>query len=272
MITFPRAKINFGLRITGRRQDGYHDIESLFYPVNFYDALEFVIGDKKMEKDNLEISGLTVPGRTEDNLVLKVLRLLREEHDIPFLRLHLHKVIPSGAGLGGGSSDAASLLKCLNRYFNLSITDDELSTLAGKIGSDSPFFINGVPSVVTGRGEIIRQVKPCLEGFYIVLLNPRINISTREAYMNCHPVKPRIPLMSIVKRSPDSWKKSIRNDFEDFVFRLYPEVGKLKKDLYKSGAFYSSMTGSGSSVYGIFRGRPSIPPALIRYLIYEGVL
>jgi 4-diphosphocytidyl-2-C-methyl-D-erythritol kinase len=156
MITFPKAKINFGLRITGRRQDGYHDIESLFYPVNFFDALEFVVGDRKMEKDHLEISGLPVPGHPEDNLVLKAVRLLREEHDIPFLKLHLHKVIPTGAGLGGGSSDAASLLKCLNRYFSLMLSDLELNTLAGKIGSDSPFFINGVPSIVTGRGEILK--------------------------------------------------------------------------------------------------------------------
>jgi 4-diphosphocytidyl-2-C-methyl-D-erythritol kinase len=272
MITFPRAKINLGLRVTGRRHDGYHDIESLFYPINLCDAMEFVVAGAKAGNDILETTGVHVPGRIADNLVIKAAATMREHFKIPFLRIHLHKVIPAGAGLGGGSSDASSLLKCLNRYFGLSASEKELEAIAAGIGSDCPFFLHGVPSHVTGRGEIMSEINPFLEGLYIVLLNPGININTRDAYLNCHPVKPRISLAEIIKRSPDGWKKSIRNDFEDYAFKLYPEIGKLKSELYKSGAFYSSMTGSGSSVFGLFNGKPSLPLKLSRHLIYEGIL
>jgi 4-diphosphocytidyl-2-C-methyl-D-erythritol kinase len=272
MVTFPRAKINFGLRITGRRHDGFHDIESLFYPIDLSDALEFVTAGPKADKDTLDITGLPVPGRTDDNLVLRAVKMIREYHPIPFLKLHLHKVIPTGAGLGGGSSDASSVLKYINRYFNLCIPDAELLSLSAQLGSDCPFFINAVPSHVTGRGEKMKEIRPFLEGLYLVLLNPGISLSTREAYLNCHPVKPAKKLTDLIKRPADTWKKCIRNDFEDFAFRIYPEIGKLKTGLYKSGAMYASMTGSGSSVFGIFTGKPLLLPEYRKQLVYEGFL
>jgi 4-diphosphocytidyl-2-C-methyl-D-erythritol kinase len=271
MVTFPRAKINFGLRITGRRRDGFHDIESIFYPVNLSDALEFVTRGPEADDDLLEITGLHIPGRTEDNLILKAVRMMRDMYSIPYLKLHLHKVIPTGAGLGGGSSDASAMLRYLSRYFNICLTEEELITLSAKLGSDCPFFIRSVPSYVTGRGEKMSEVSPFLDGYYIVLLNPGISISTRDAYLNCHPARPgkRLPVLI---ESPGTWKKSIKNDFEEYAFRIYPEIGELKTNLYHTGAVYASMTGSGSSVFGIFREKPVLVPELRKSLIYEGSL
>jgi 4-diphosphocytidyl-2-C-methyl-D-erythritol kinase len=272
MVGFPKSKINLGLRITGKRDDGYHDIETVFYPVNLCEALEYVINNDKNGKDILTVTGHDFPGIPEDNLVLKVVRKLRNLFDLPYLKIHLHKAIPAGAGLGGGSSDAASALKMVNRHFGLAMSPNDLKEVALEIGSDCPFFIDSIPSLASGRGEILEPVSPVLKNMYILLLNPEIKVSTREAYEDCIPSKPASSLGELIKKPVSEWKGLIVNDFEKTVFKMHPDIGVIKNSLYDAGALFSSMSGSGSTVYGIFPEKPEITPDLKRHLIYEGLL
>lgn len=272
MITFPKAKINMGLRITSKRSDGYHNIETLFYPVDLSDALEFVIHGEKSAGDEFVLSGLNIGSRPANNIVIKTLGRIRKDFPIPFLKIHLHKAIPSGAGLGGGSSDASSLIKTMNRYFGLAMTDQEMRNMALELGSDCPFFINPVPSFATGRGEILQPAPLFLKGYKIVILNPGVSIITREAFINCHPEEQEVPLEELITLPAEKWKKLIKNDFEEYAFKVYPVINDMKKALYRSGALFSLMTGSGSSVFGIFEGKPEIPAKLKQYSIFEGEL
>jgi len=272
MIVFPKAKINLGLRITGKRPDGYHDIETLFYPITLCDALEFIVPDNPLKKDILTITGIDTVDNVEDNLVIKAVRKLREKHSFPLLKIHLHKVIPTGAGLGGGSSDAAFLLKAINRCFELSINNSNLNTMALELGSDCPFFIDPVPSFATGRGEILEPIKPVLTGYYIVLLNPGIGINTHEVYQNCKPGDTLTNLLQLIDHPISTWRELIINDFENFVFNRYPIISDIKNELYNSGSLFSLMSGSGSSVYGIFPDKPGLSDKLLRYVIYEGLI
>jgi 4-diphosphocytidyl-2-C-methyl-D-erythritol kinase len=272
MIGFPRAKINIGLRIIRKRADGFHDIETLFYPVGLCDALEFVIPTGKVTSDELTVTGMDIKTSHDKNLVIRAVRKLREKFPVPFLKIHLHKAIPSGAGLGGGSSDAACILKSINRCFDLSLSDDELRNYALELGSDCPFFINPEPSVARGRGEDLTVMKPVLEGYYAVLINPGIHISTREAYLNSKPGIPENSLEKLITDNPCEWVKTVNNDFEDYVFRLYPQIGEIKRSLYRSGALYASMSGSGSTLYGIFREKTEINRKLRNQLIWQGLL
>jgi len=272
MISFPKAKINLGLRVLEKRPDGFHEIETIFYPIALSDALEFVVLSGKASEDELVITGINIKTRPEKNLVTRAVSRLRTSYSVPQLKIHLHKAIPAGAGLGGGSSDAACMIKSVNKCFGFSITDDELKTIALELGSDCPFFLNPVPSAGTGRGEILKPIIPVLEGYYLILLNPGFLISTKEAYHNCIPARRETNLEELVTRPVIAWKKLIANDFEDFVFKVYPMVGELKRAIYKAGAVYSSMTGSGSTVYGIFAEKPEISGKLKDYLIYEGIL
>jgi 4-diphosphocytidyl-2-C-methyl-D-erythritol kinase len=273
MIVFPKAKINLGLRITGKRSDGFHDIETLFYPVGLQDAMEFVESEGDAGKDVLIVTGLPVGVDPGENIVMKAVLRLRERSSFPWLRMHLHKVIPHGAGLGGGSSDAASLLKSVNRHFSLSIGDDELHALALSIGSDCPFFINGGPAYATGRGEILRPADPVLSGYYLILLNPGVVINTGEAYRTCTSHKPGESLLELTGHEISEWKDHIKNDFEDFAFRKHPVIRKIKEDLYESGALFSLMSGSGSSVFGIFSSKPrELPSGIRKMVIWEGIM
>ncbi|OFY64232.1 MAG: 4-(cytidine 5'-diphospho)-2-C-methyl-D-erythritol kinase [Bacteroidetes bacterium RBG_13_43_22] len=272
MISFPRAKINLGLRVLEKRPDGFHEIETIFYPIALSDALEFVVSSGKAAGDELVITGINIKTRPEKNLVTRAVKRLRTGYPVPPLKIHLHKAIPAGAGLGGGSSDAACMIRSMTKCFRFSITDDELKAIALELGSDCPFFLNPVPSIGTGRGEILKPINPALEGFYIMLLNPGFLISTKEAYHNCIPARREADLEELVAHPLSAWKKLIVNDFEDFVFKVYPMVGDLKRALYKAGAVYCSMTGSGSTVYGIFAEKPEISGKLKDYLIYEGIL
>jgi 4-diphosphocytidyl-2-C-methyl-D-erythritol kinase len=272
MISFPKAKINIGLKVVGKRSDGFHDIETIFYPIPLSDALEFVTISGKDSEDELVISGIDIRIRPEKNLIIKAVRRLRTSYPVPMLKIHLHKVIPSGAGLGGGSSDAACILKSIIRRFKFPVSDTELKSIALETGSDCPFFLNPVPSFATGRGEILKPVKNLLEGYHLILMNPGFHISTREAYYNCHSSKPETSLKELFSHKISDWQKYIINDFEDFVFKVYPQVGELKNALYKNGAVYCSMTGSGSSVYGIYNKKPEIPDKLKELLIFEGTL
>lgn len=272
MVIFPKAKINLGLQITGKRHDDYHDIETIFYPVNLCDALEFVVYSGSQNKDLITMTGLETGGLPEDNLVLKGISLLRDTFSFPLLKIHLHKTIPAGAGLGGGSSDAAGILMGINKCFNLSLDNDRLKALALELGSDCPFFVDSIPSLARGRGEILEPLDTFLSGYYILLINPGIGIATREAYQNCHPGQPSINLSQLVHRPPEEWKDLIINDFEEFIFRKCPAIGNIKKSLYESGAIYSSMSGSGSTVYGIYSEKPEIPEKLKELVIFEGIM
>ncbi len=258
MISFPKAKINLGLRILKKRPDGFHNIETIFYPVGISDALEFVVSNELIDSDLLTVSGINISALPENNLVIKTVKKIRESYPLPYLKLHLHKAIPSGAGLGGGSSDAGCLLRSLNRYFSLEIDNDRLREIALELGSDCPFFLDCTPAFATGRGEIFTPIESVLDGLYLVLLNPGTEISTKEAYLNCHPGSPATSLMELINLPVENWKATILNDFEDYAFKKYPIIGEIKSSLYHSGALFSLMSGSGSSVYGIFRDRPEI--------------
>jgi 4-diphosphocytidyl-2-C-methyl-D-erythritol kinase len=270
MIVFPIAKINLGLFITSKRPDGYHNIETLFYPVMLCDALELVVSEKQNGRDHLVTTGFGMEDDTGENLVLKTTRKLRDRHFFPYLNLHLHKAIPIGAGLGGGSSDAACLLRAINRSFGLELPKEELKNISLEIGSDCPFFISGIPSIATGRGELLQTVKPVLSGYYLILLNPGVGINTREAYQNCRPHTHPSPLEQLVNKPINEWKDLIINGFEDYAFKKHPVIGEIKNALYDTGALFSLMSGSGSSVYGIFRKKPELPDKLKPFVIYEG--
>jgi 4-diphosphocytidyl-2-C-methyl-D-erythritol kinase len=269
MVIFPKAKINIGLRITEKRSDGFHNIETIFYPVHLCDALEFIIPEKPLKEDVLSVTGLLAGQDTADNLVLKAVKKVREVRAFPFLRIHLHKAIPAGAGLGGGSSDASSFMNALNRYFNLDLGNGKLKQLSAELGSDCPFFIDCVPSFAKGRGEILTSLKPVPAGFHLVIVNPGIHINTREAYANIKPQQPVSDLQELYGHDISKWKDLILNDFEESVFKTYPLVAGIKMRLYDLGALFSSMTGSGSTVYGIFRVRPEIPESLREFVIYS---
>jgi len=272
MIIFPNAKINIGLRITGKRSDGYHDIETIFYPVMLSDALEFVVHDQHIAKDILAETGIKTGSENDDNLVIKSLLKLRKKNLFPFLKIHLHKAIPVAAGLGGGSSDAAGLIKAVNKHFGLGIDNTGLKSISLELGSDCPFFIDGVPSFASGRGEILTPVKPVLSDYYLVLINPGLGINTGEAYKNCRPAVPATSLLQLIDRPVTEWKGMIINDFEDFVFSRHPVIGEIKEALYKSNALFSLMSGSGSSVYGIFSEKPELTDKLRKSVIWEGYL
>jgi 4-diphosphocytidyl-2-C-methyl-D-erythritol kinase len=272
MIVFPKAKINLGLRITGKRHDGYHNIETVFYPIGLCDALEIVVAPESARKDTITVTGISIGGDPEENIIMKTVLKIREKYSFPWLKIHLHKAIPHGAGLGGGSSDAVYILLTINRYFGLLIDAKDLKSMALDIGSDCPFFIDGNPAFASGRGEILNSINPVLSGYYLLLLNPGVVISTREAYENCRPKIPPTSLFDLVGHNIAEWKDLIINDFEDFAFRKYPQIKSLKDELYRSGALYSSMSGSGSSVFGIFSEKPKIAGNLKEMMIYEGIM
>jgi len=272
MISFPKAKINIGLRVTAKRNDGFHDIETIFYPVGLSDALEFVVAPDRAKEDTLTVTGIYTGSDPEKNLVIRSVRKMRERYPVPLLKIHLHKAIPIAAGLGGGSSDAACMIKAINKCFNLSISESELKSLALDIGSDCPFFIDTVPSYATGRGEVLKQTGQLTGRFQVVLLNPGIRISTREAFNNCTPARPEKSLEKLISFHPTEWRKYIINDFEEYAIKLYPVIGEIKSSLYNAGALYSSMSGSGSTVYGIYDGKPQIPEKFRQFVIFEGSL
>ena len=250
MILFPNAKINIGLNIESKRNDGYHNISSVFYPIPLFDVLEF----KKDEKFLLKVWGNKIQSDAESNLVSRAYRLLKKEFGIPPVKVHLLKNIPIGSGLGGGSSDAAFMLKGLNDYFTLGLTDYELLGFASEICSDCPFFIKNKPAFVTGRGDKIENIDLNLERYYLLLVFPEVAVSTKDAYSKINPSKKEKEIKEIVLSGDFSlWRKYLVNDFESV---LPQELIDIKKSLYESGALFASMTGSGSAFYGIFSEKP----------------
>ena len=253
MITFPNAKINLGLNIIEKRPDGYHNLETIFYPINLQDALEVTRRENNDKEYTLHISGSPLEGEPEDNLVVKAYKLLKKDYPglLP-VDIHMYKHIPAGAGLGGGSSDAACMIKLLNDKFSLGLSTERMEEYAVKLGADCAFFIRNKPVFATGIGNLFEPVELSLKGYHIILIKPDIFVSTRDAFAEIKPVRPAVSLKEIVKQPIETWKSSMKNDFEDSVFKKFPEIAAIKDELYDLGAVYAAMSGSGSSVYGIF--------------------
>jgi 4-diphosphocytidyl-2-C-methyl-D-erythritol kinase len=267
MILFPNCKINIGLNILSKREDGYHNLETIFYPVPLRDALEVIkkTGGKNENEAEFSSSGLSIEGNAADNLCAKAYRLLKKDFpQLPSVQMHLHKAIPMGAGIGGGSADAAFTLILLNKKFQLNRSTNELINYALQLGSDCPFFIINKPCYARGRGELMEEIQLDLSGYRLVLVNPGIHINTGQAFADiaaCRGNKSTAGHTSL-KELPSlpvgSWKEKATNDFEEPVFAKYPAIGEIKQALYAMGAAYASMTGSGSTVYGLFTNEKKI--------------
>jgi len=272
MICFPNAKINIGLRILEKRSDGYHNIESIFYPVGWCDVLE-AIPMEGFGKIELHLSGIPVPGRTNnDNLCVKLYKLLLKKYKLPSLKVWLHKTIPIGAGLGGGSSDAAHFMKMLNEMCDLTLSTDEMKEYVGSLGSDCVFFIENRPVVAFNRGDVTEAINLDLSSYYIALVYPDTQISTPFAYSLINAKQCEDSLKNIVDVTISSWKDCVFNDFEEPLFAKFPLIAEVKEYLYKQGALYTAMTGSGSAVYGIFDKKIDIAGKFPHYKTWSGEL
>lgn len=260
MITFPNAKINLGLHITEKRLDGYHNLETVFYPIPLDDALEVhLLNAPSNCKYALHLSGIGVAGKVEDNLVVKAYLLLDQDFQLPPVDIHLFKHIPSGAGLGGGSADAACMLKLLNERFSLNLTVEQLETYAATLGADCAFFIRNKPTFAKGIGNSFSPIPLSLSGYQLVVIKPDIFVSTREAFSQIKPHYPEYSLRESLSRPIEEWKELVVNDFETSVFPQYPTIKEIKEELYRQGAAYASMSGSGSAVFGLFKPEAATP-------------
>jgi len=254
------CKINLGLNVVERRPDGYHNLQTIFYPVPLYDELTIREKDSLIMdgEDTLTLGGNPLEGEVWDNLVLRAVRLLRQEgFPIPPLNIDLRKVIPSGAGLGGGSSDAACMVTSLTKLYGLPLTDEQMESLVGKLGADCPFFVNPRPLYAEGIGDVFTPISLDLSGWYLMLVKPEVHVSTREAYAGVHPHQPAYSLLDVVKQPVGAWASRMVNDFEESIFFNHPLLSEIKEELYRQGAAYASMSGSGSTIFGLFRSRPN---------------
>lgn len=263
MIQFPPCKINIGLQILNKRKDGFHDIATVFYPVPLTDVLEVITS----ENTSIHISGNSIPGKEEDNLCLKAWRLLKKDfhHKLPEVDIYLYKKIPTGAGLGGGSSDAAYMLRLLDEKYHLGLTNDQLLKYAGMLGSDVAFFLQDHPCYATGKGdELYPLTKENLSNYHIVLICPDVHINTAWAYGKVIPHIPKRSVLDMVGEPIENWEGKVVNEFEHPVFEEYPSLKKIKENLYRHGALFASMSGSGSAIYGIFP-KENFNPSLFAY-------
>lgn len=259
MLVFPNCKINLGLNVTKKRNDGFHDIETVFYPVNWCDALEIIENKSSNQEFEFSQSGLLISGKTEDNLIYKAWKLITDKFSVPPIKVHLHKNLPMGAGLGGGSADAAFFITILNDKFKLGLSYSNQHEIASKLGSDCSFFIKNKAVLAKGKGDEFSDITVNLSKYYVLLVFPQINSNTKEAYNGIIPKTPKIDLKTIIEKVPiNEWESCLFNDFEETIFIKYPEIKNLKKQLYNNGALYASMSGSGSSVFGIFEKEPEI--------------
>lgn len=259
MIDFPNAKINLGLNVTAKRSDGFHDIETVFYPVKFSDILEILPIEKPVNDSSsysFKFSGTKIPGNPAENLCVKAWSVMHRKYSLPVSAIHLHKVIPPGSGLGGGSSDATHMIKLINRIYRLNLTSSELMHIASEIGSDCAFFVQNEPVFAWGKGDRFKKTEINLKGYFLRLVLPEIEVSTKLAYSKTSPKKPEVSLEEIIRLPINKWRNSIVNDFEEPIFAIYPELKRIKEHLYASGAVYASMSGSGSSIYGIYEKPP----------------
>jgi 4-diphosphocytidyl-2-C-methyl-D-erythritol kinase len=266
MVLYPNAKINLGLWILERRKDGFHNLETVFVPIGLCDILEFV--KSKGNITTISVSGVNIDAKQDDNLVFQAWQLMQSRYNVPAVDIYLHKLIPVSAGLGGGSSDAAFMLSGLNTYFECGATVQELEVMAGLLGSDCPFFIRNLSAVGTGRGEVLEAIDLSLERFRILLVNPGIFISTREAYSSVKPCKREQSLGKIILQPIEDWQAKVVNDFEESAFLKYPEIESIKNSLLEAGAVYSAMSGSGSTVFGIFELSANFEPLKAKFSKY----
>ena len=262
MIAFAPAKINLGLSVLGKREDGFHELDSYMYAIPLYDIIEI----QESQHDKLTQTGQAATEYMQDNLVYKVLQKLRADYDIPSLNIHLHKQIPAQAGLGGGSSDAVAMLKMLNNSFDLKINTAKMWKLAMELGSDCPFFLQAQPTRIGGRGEHIQAYPFSLKDKYMVIVKPPINISTAEAFKKVQPYPKNLP--DIDKLPINKWKGHLFNDFEKPLFALYPELATIKAKLYSAAALYASLSGSGSAIFGIFDHPPQLS-FKVNYFVWQ---
>ena len=273
MIVYPNAKINLGLNVINKRTDGYHNLNTIFYPVPLCDAIEFVLANDGVT--SFSSSGIPVGGSSEDNLIMKAYHLINRHHKLPALKIHLHKVIPMGAGLGGGSSDAAFFLSTLNSFFNLNLSEEALADMARILGADCAFFIYNSPCLATNRGDRFNFLEERLKNKFLIIVKPDVHVSTAEAYNGVLPFVPAFSNESVYLNEPlVNWEGKMINDFEKSVFIKFPEIKLVKEKLYSLGALYASMSGSGSSVFGIFEDEINIDLKLFptSYFIWKGLL
>lgn len=272
MLVFPCCKINLGLNVISHRPDGYHDLETVFYPIPLHDNLEVNTDHRSPRPYTWHQTGLQIEGDPEHNLVVRVLNQLLETypHQIPPVEIWLHKRIPAGAGLGGGSSDAASMMRLLNEQYELGMDDAEMEFRLSHLGADCAFFNRGVPAFATGIGDQLMPINLTLAGWNLVLVKPNIHVSTREAFSYVTPHRPETSLLQALSRPVEDWRDTVVNDFETSVFRHHPEISAIKMTLYDMGATYASMTGSGSSVFGLFHSRqPEAQEIFKNCFVYE---
>ena len=262
MIVFPCAKINLGLNIVSKREDGYHNLETVFYPIPLYDALEIKYMDEKFPSDtacDLKVTGNAVDCDEQKNLVVKAYHILAADYQLPRIHTHLYKHIPSQAGLGGGSSDAAFMIRLLDERFRLNIGNPEMERYAARLGADCAFFIEAEPAYAEGIGDVLMPADGPdgnLQGYYLCVVKPDVAVSTKEVYSAITPKKPAKSCRDIVRQPIETWKEELVNDFEEPIFKMHPELEAIKQKLYDQGAVYASMSGSGSALYGIFKEEP----------------
>lgn len=273
MLTFPNGKINIGLRITDKRPDGFHNLQSCFYPIGWRDALEIIPGDAF----SFSSSGLPIPsgpttGPAAKNLCVSAYELLRADFNLPPVAMHLHKIVPIGAGLGGGSADAAFTLRLLNDLFSLALTTSQLEHYARQLGSDCAFFVQNRARYGTEKGDQFDDITLDLTGYHLVLVYPNLAISTAEAYAGVQPRMPKTSLSELLNAPLSEWRHTVHNDFEDSLFPAYPVLGQLKSQLYDTGALYASMSGSGSTVYGIFEKPVDLSNQITHYRVWQGCM
>lgn len=258
MITFPIAKINLGLNVVERRTDGYHNLETVFYPVTeINDALELTMMNTRFpsaDDCDIKVTNISIEGDEQKNLVVRAYRLLKQDFpQMPRVHAHLWKGIPTQAGMGGGSSDCAYMIRLLNEMFTLGLSDEQMIAYAARLGADCPFFIISRPAYAEGIGERLQPISLDLSGYYIGVVRPDIPVSTREAFSLIKPTKPTKCCRDVVMQPVETWRDELTNDFEQSVFALHPEIGAIKQQLYDLGAVYAAMSGSGSAVFGLFR-------------------
>ncbi len=261
MVVFPNCKINVGLNILRKREDGYHDLDTIFYPIPITDVLEILPSSNQNDPVEFSMSGIQMDANKEDNLCIKAYWLLKKDFaHLPPIKMHLHKSIPMGAGLGGGSADAAFTLRLLNDKFNLGCSTKQLIEYAAALGSDCPFFILNTAAAATGRGEQLTSTNLNLKGYQLILVNPGIHISTKEAFAQLKPCIPGKSINEIIQQPIHCWPNELKNDFESSIFVSHPAIAWIKSSFYQQGALFASMSGSGSTVYGIF---PKDAPAFL---------
>lgn len=274
MILFPNAKINLGLNVTEKRPDGFHNLQTVFYPIGLSDVLEIIIDkDNKHNGVDFQTSGIEIPGSADNNLCIKAYNLIKQDYPLPVLKVFLQKIIPIGAGLGGGSSDGAFFIKGINELLELNLSWGEMHHYAKMLGSDCSFFIINRVSYAEGRGDQLEPIDISLKGYFVILVKPDIHIGTAEAYAGVKPSMPTDSLENIILNTPlENWSGLIKNDFEESIFPKYPEIKSIKEKLYKMGATYASMSGSGSSVYGIFKNEVETKGMFGGHFVWQGFL